>query len=124
MRQLRDERRVSAGNRVAPAGTASADQAGAPPGKLAPQPLFRDPVYGGANGGYPGVVVSGDRAYCFDFLPPGCMGTIQVGAKDGHERRRRLIQVVELKYEDGRIPCDRDQPTYLNLLPPINPPHL
>jgi hypothetical protein len=46
------------------------------------------------------------------------MGTIQVGAKDGHERRRRPIQVVELKYEDGRIPCDRDAPTHIPLESP------
>ena len=76
----------------------------------------------GANGGHPGVVVSGGRAYCFYFLHLGRMGTIQVGARDGHERRRSLIQVVELKYADGRITCDRDQPTYINLLPPMDPP--
>jgi hypothetical protein len=72
----------------------------------------------GANGGHPGVVVSGDRAYCFYFLHPGRMGTIQVGARDGHDRRRSVIQVVELHYADGRITCDRDQPTYISLLPP------
>jgi hypothetical protein len=78
----------------------------------------------GANGGHPGVVVSGDRAYCFYFLHPGRMGTIQVGAREGSERRRSLIQVVELHYADGRITCNRDQPTYINLLPPMDPPHL
>jgi hypothetical protein len=77
----------------------------------------------GANGGHPGVVVSGDRAYCFYFLHPGRMGTIQVGAKEGSTRRRSLIQVVELNYADGKITCDRDQPTYINLLSPIDPPH-
>jgi hypothetical protein len=46
------------------------------------------------------------------------MGTIQVGAREGSERRRSLIQVVELNYADGRITCDRDQPVYINLLPP------
>jgi hypothetical protein len=79
----------------------------------------------GANGGHPGVVVSDGRAYCFYFLHPGRMGTIQVGAKDGRERRRSLIQVVELNDADGRITCDRDAPTYINLLPPpMDPPHL
>ena len=72
----------------------------------------------GANGGHAGVVVSGDRAFCFFFLHPGRIGTIQVGSREGHERRRSSIQVVELKYADGRITCDRDQPTYINLLPP------
>ena len=71
----------------------------------------------GANGGHPGVVVSGDRAYCFYFLHPGRMGTIPVGAKEGYERRRSSIQVVELHYEEGKITCDRDQPTYISLLP-------
>jgi hypothetical protein len=74
----------------------------------------------GANGGHPGVVVSGERAYCFYFLHPGRMGTIPVGAREGYERRRSSIQVVELKYVEGWLTCDRDQPTYINLGSPAD----
>jgi hypothetical protein len=73
----------------------------------------------GVNGGHPCVVVGGERAYVFYFLHPGRMGTIQVDAKDEYQRRRSSIQVVELvEREGGWLACDRDQPTYVDLLPP------
>lgn len=73
----------------------------------------------GVNGGHPGVVVSGERAYLFYFLHPGRRGTIQVEGKDEYERRRSSIQVVELTLADGGwLACDRERPTYVALRPP------
>ena len=86
-----------------------------------PDNLLATPGHGpedGANGGHPGVVVSGGRAYCFYFLHPGRQGTIRLTG-NGYELRRSLIQVVELHYVDGRITCDRDQPTSIQLLLPV-----
>jgi len=74
----------------------------------------------GANGGHPGVVVSGGRAWCFYFVHPGRMGTIPEGMPEGYARRRSVIQVVELKYADGWLTCNRDQPTSIDLQPPAN----
>jgi hypothetical protein len=70
------------------------------------------------NGGHPGVVVSGDRAYLFYFTHPGRAGTISPQDKDSLELRRSSIQVVELTEKDGILSCDRNAPTYINLLPP------
>jgi hypothetical protein len=72
----------------------------------------------GVNGGHPGVVVSGDRAFLFYFTHPGRAGTIKPEDKPALETRRSSIQVVELKYADGQLSCDRDAPTYIELLPP------
>ena len=35
--------------------------------------------------------------------------------EDTFEQRRSSIQVVELKFEDGWLTCNRDKPTYINL---------
>jgi hypothetical protein len=70
----------------------------------------------GANGGHPGVVVSGGRAYCFYFLHPGHQGTIKP-TDNVYEQRRSLIQVVELHEANGEITCDRDAPTHILLSP-------
>lgn len=72
----------------------------------------------GVNGGHPGVVVSGDRAYLFYFTHPGRAGTIAPGDKDSLELRRSSIQVTELIVKDGRLTCDRDQPVSIKLVPP------
>jgi hypothetical protein len=34
------------------------------------------------------------------------------------EQRRSVIQVTELRIEDGRLTCDRDAPTRIGLRPP------
>lgn len=68
------------------------------------------------KGGHADVVVSGDRAYLFYFTHPGRRGPD--ADKDTTEQRRSSIQVVELRYEDGWLDCDRDAPTYINLIPP------
>ncbi|MBN1361685.1 MAG: family 43 glycosylhydrolase [Sedimentisphaerales bacterium] len=67
------------------------------------------------KGGHPDVVVSGNRAYLFYFTHPGRLPRVR---GDTYETRRSSIQVVELQYADGTITCDRDKPTYINLLPP------
>jgi hypothetical protein len=78
----------------------------------------------GVNGGHPGVVVSGDRAYCFYFTHPGRAGTIAPQDKTFVELRRSSIQVVELEFKDGWLACDRDQATHVDLQPPapVEPP--
>jgi hypothetical protein len=78
------------------------------------------------NGGHPGVVVSGERAFCFYFTHPGRAGTIRPDDKNSLALRRSSIQVVELHEGDGRISCDRDAPTHVDLVAPVdgraNPP--
>jgi hypothetical protein len=59
------------------------------------------------------VVLSGDRAFLFYFVHPGVAAD-----SSAPDRKRSSIQVVELKYEDGWLTCDRDQPTPIQLLPP------
>jgi sucrose-6-phosphate hydrolase SacC (GH32 family) len=67
------------------------------------------------HGGHADVVVSGDRAYLFYFTHPGRRPD---APKTDTEQRRSSIQVVELKYKDGRLTCDRNQPTHIRLTPP------
>ncbi len=69
----------------------------------------------GVNGGHPGVVVSGDRAYVFYFTHPGRAGTIRPEDKESLELRRSSIQVVELVEKDGVLSCDRNTPTHVAL---------
>jgi len=69
----------------------------------------------GVNGGHPGVVVHGDRAFLFYFTHPGRAGTIKPEDKDSLELRRSSIQVVELREQDGVLSCDRDAPTFVDL---------
>jgi hypothetical protein len=70
----------------------------------------------GVIGGHPDVVVSGDRAFLFYFTHPGRQGPD--AKQDDYERRRSSIQVVELKYVDGKLGCNRDEPTDVRLVPP------
>jgi hypothetical protein len=72
----------------------------------------------GVNGGHPAVVVCNDRAFLFYFTHPGRAGTIKPEDKPAVETRRSSIQVVELRYADGKLSCDRDQPTFIELAPP------
>jgi hypothetical protein len=84
--------------------------------------LVKDPGRGeddGVKGGHPDVVVNDDRAYLFYFTHPGRRG--EDARKDGTEQRRSSIQVVELFLKDGWLTCDRDQPTYIHLVPPESP---
>jgi len=72
----------------------------------------------GVNGGHPGVVVSGDRAYLFYFTHPGRNGTISPDDKDNLDLRRSSIQVTELFEQDGVLSCDRNAPTQIQLTAP------
>jgi hypothetical protein len=67
------------------------------------------------NGGHhPEVIVSGDRAFLYYFVHPG------VDATDPSKRdtKRSSIQVVELKYADGWLTCDRNAQTVVALRTP------
>jgi beta-xylosidase len=61
-------------------------------------------------GGHPDVVVSGNRAYVYYFIHPN-----RNAPDDGYEKRRSLIQVVELKFENGWLTCNRNETTYVKL---------
>jgi hypothetical protein len=66
------------------------------------------------NGGHhPEVILSGDRAFLFYFVHPGVAAD-----STARDTKRSSMQVVELKYADGWLTCDRDAPTYIRLLPP------
>lgn len=75
----------------------------------------------GVVGGHPGVVVSGGRAWLFYFTQPGRNHPPRAGEQDTVAWRRSSIQVVELREERGRLTCDRDEPTEVNLIPPADP---
>lgn len=67
------------------------------------------------NGGHhPEVIVSGDRAFLYYFVHPG------VAADDPSKRdtKRSSMQVVELKYVDGWLTCDRNAQTMVALKVP------
>ena len=67
-------------------------------------------------GGHPDVVVNGDRAFLFYFTHPGRRAGVP---KDhAYEQQRSSIQVTELFYRDGKLICDRELVTDINLLPP------
>jgi GH43 family beta-xylosidase len=84
--------------------------------KRVPGNLLESPGIGQddqAKGQHPDVVVNGDKAYLFYFTHPG---RSESGEKK--DMRRSSIQVVELNYIDGRIICNRDAATYIDLKPP------
>lgn len=67
-------------------------------------------------GRHPDVIVNQDRAYLFYFTHPGRGGDGK--PKEGTETRRSSIQVTELHLKDGRLTCDRNQPTTIHLAAP------
>lgn len=67
-----------------------------------------------ATGGHCDVVVQGDRAYVFYFTHPGRTKTNRA-APGTIADRRSVIQLAELKYVNGVITCDRDQPVAIDL---------
>ena len=70
-----------------------------------------------AIGGHPDVVLSGNRAYLFYFTHPGRSKASPAPA-NSIAAKRSVIQVTELTYRDGKLACDRDQPTFVRLLAP------
>ena len=67
-----------------------------------------------AIGGHCDVLVNDGHAYIFYFTHPGRVG-LKGNWKDGIETRRSVIQLGELKYENGEISCDRDEPVNIKL---------
>jgi beta-xylosidase len=63
-------------------------------------------------GGHPDVVVSGDKAFLFYFTHP--LRNSKLGWAE-YAQRRSVIQVVELKYVNGQLQCDRNSNTHLFL---------
>ncbi|MEO1049139.1 MAG: family 43 glycosylhydrolase [Bacteroidota bacterium] len=67
------------------------------------------------KGGHPDVVVSENRAFLFYFTHP------HRGKNEpflDYAQKRTSIQVTELYFEDGKIYCDRNAPTMINLNTP------
>ena len=67
-----------------------------------------------AIGGHPDVVVQGDRAYLYYFTHPG-RSKDNPAPDNSTAARRSVVQVTELRYKDGKLTCDRDEPTYVKL---------
>lgn len=66
----------------------------------------------GTKGGHCDVIVSPNgRAYLYYFLHPG--NTKE--QKSAYQKQRSALQVVELQYTDGKLSCDRDKTTYVDL---------
>jgi hypothetical protein len=70
-----------------------------------------------AIGGHCDVVVSGDRAYLYYFTHPG-RSKASPAPENSTAARRSVIQVTELRYQKGRLFCDRNEPTYVKLARP------
>ena len=70
----------------------------------------------GVMGGHCDVYVSNGKAYVFYFTHPG-RTKVNPAPPQSVEARRSVIQVVELKYENGMITCDRDAGTVVQLNP-------
>ncbi len=69
-----------------------------------------------AIGGHCDVVVNGDKAYIYYFTHPGRRKD-QPAAKGSFEEKRSVIQVAALKYINGAVVCDRDEPVVVQLKP-------
>jgi predicted GH43/DUF377 family glycosyl hydrolase len=67
-----------------------------------------------AMGGHCDVVVNNERAYIFYFTHPGRRKD-KPAAKGSFDDKRSVIQVAELKYVNGEIVCDRDEPVNIKL---------
>ena len=83
-----------------------------------PDPLLQEPGQvptDRGKGQHADVVVSGGRAFLFYFVH---QGGADLKPGDPLSQRRTVIQVVELQYQDGRLGCDRNQPTRVLLHPP------
>jgi hypothetical protein len=61
-----------------------------------------------AIGGHCDIVVSKGRAFVYYFTHPGRQKD-KPAAKGSFDDKRSVIQLAELKYENGEITCDRDE---------------
>ena len=66
------------------------------------------------KGGHPDVVVSGGRAFLFYFTHPS---RHEGAPQTSYEQARSSIQVVELQYKNDELTCNRNEPTFIKLLP-------
>jgi len=67
-----------------------------------------------AIGGHCDVVVNNGKAYVFYFTHPGRTKEKQPG-QTLFDTKRSVIQLAELKYTNGEITCDRDEPVSIQL---------
>jgi sucrose-6-phosphate hydrolase SacC (GH32 family) len=67
-----------------------------------------------AIGGHCDVVVNADRAYIFYFTHPG-RSKANPASPGSSEEKRSVIQLAELKYLNGTITVDRDEPVVISL---------
>ena len=67
-----------------------------------------------AIGGHCDVLVNDDKAYVFYFTQPG-RTTVNPAPASSVTARRSVIQLAELKYENGELTCDRNKPVFINL---------
>lgn len=70
----------------------------------------------GVMGNHCDVVVNDNRAYIYYFTHPG-RTKINPARPNSVDARRSVIQLAELKYNNGELTCDRNQPTFINLKP-------
>ena len=67
-----------------------------------------------AIGGHCDVVINKGKAYLFYFTHPGRRKD-KPAPRNSFDDKRSLIQLAELRYENGEIICDRNQPVFINL---------
>jgi hypothetical protein len=67
-----------------------------------------------AIGGHCDVVVNNGRAFVFYFTHPGRRKD-KPAARGSFDDKRSVIQATELKYVNGEIICDRDEPVNIKL---------
>jgi hypothetical protein len=69
-----------------------------------------------AIGGHCDVVVNDGRAYVYYFTHPGRRKD-KPAARNSFDDKRSVIQVAELKYNNGEISCDRNEAIRIRLKP-------
>ena len=80
--------------------------------KKQPKRILENPGKGKddqAIGGHCDVLVNNGHAYLFYFTHPG-RNKINPAAKGSFDDKRSVIQLAELKYENGEVTSDRDGP--------------
>ncbi len=68
-----------------------------------------------AIGGHCDVVVNKGRAFVYYFTHPG-RSKANPAVKGSFDDKRSVIQIAELKYINGEIVCDRDEPVTFKLI--------
>lgn len=75
------------------------------------------------NGGHCDVIVNDNKAYIFYFTHPGRrkdnpLSGSTYGQQNSFHDKRSVIQLAELKYNNGEITCDRNEPVKIRLKKP------